>query len=203
MNRTLGLAILASLTALSAAAQGNSNKAADCVPVKITTVENVQATISLCPKELATEKSVPWRSSRGESDQPDLEFQSAEPRSMSIELMFDMFEEKGNVYEGAVKPLEGLLKINDKLKRPPMVVVTWGRGTPAFKGVVESLSVRYTMFLPDGTPCRATCTVRIKEAGTVTSRRSCNTTSDCQQGYFCQANGDGTSSCRPLPTDDH
>jgi hypothetical protein len=39
----------------------------------------------------------------------------------------------------------------------------WG-GMPRFKGVVESLSVKYTMFMPDGTPARATVNLRMKQA---------------------------------------
>jgi hypothetical protein len=35
-----------------------------------------------------------------------------------------------------------------------------------FKGVIESLALRYTMFLPDGKPCRATANISIKEAQT-------------------------------------
>jgi hypothetical protein len=38
----------------------------------------------------------------------------------------------------------------------------WGN-FPPFKGVIEQLSVKYTMFFPDGTPCRATATVKLKE----------------------------------------
>jgi len=30
--------------------------------------------------------------------------------------------------------------------------------------VIESLSTNYTMFLPDGTPVRATCRVMVREA---------------------------------------
>jgi len=40
-------------------------------------------------------------------------------------------------------------------------------GAPQFKGVIEALSVKYTLFLADGTPTRATVSVRMKEAGRV------------------------------------
>jgi nucleoid-associated protein YgaU len=40
----------------------------------------------------------------------------------------------------------------------------WGK--VAFKGVVETLSMRYTMFLNDGTACRAVVNLSIKEAMT-------------------------------------
>jgi nucleoid-associated protein YgaU len=35
-----------------------------------------------------------------------------------------------------------------------------------FTGFIESLTVRYTMFLPDGKPCRATANVSMKELQT-------------------------------------
>jgi hypothetical protein len=45
------------------------------------------------------------------------------------------------------------------------VVVKWPGGKlPEFQGVIESVSTNYTMFLPDGTPVRATCRVAIREA---------------------------------------
>jgi hypothetical protein len=39
----------------------------------------------------------------------------------------------------------------------------WG-GSPTFQGVIESLNVKYTMFMPDGTPVRATVNLRMKQA---------------------------------------
>jgi len=41
---------------------------------------------------------------------------------------------------------------------------------PTFKCVIESLSVKYTMFSDQGVPLRATCTVKLKEADTVTGQ---------------------------------
>ena len=38
-------------------------------------------------------------------------------------------------------------------------------GTPRFEGVIESLAVKYTLFLPDGTPTRAVVNLRMKQAG--------------------------------------
>src|SRR5262249_5015639 len=50
------------------------------------------------------------------------------------------------------------------LTRPPLCTFTWGSNMPVFKGVVEDLAVKYTMFLPDGTPCRATATLSMKQS---------------------------------------
>lgn len=54
--------------------------------------------------------------------------------------------------------------------RPPLVTFTWG-GLQVFEGVIESLNVKYTMFLPDGTPTRATVTLRMKEAGALLNKK--------------------------------
>ena len=42
------------------------------------------------------------------------------------------------------------------------VMFTWG-GVPAFEGVIDSVSVKYTMFLESGTPVRATANLRMTE----------------------------------------
>jgi contractile injection system tube protein len=124
------------------------------------------------PKEVAIDKSVPWQKARSVGDQSSLEFTSAEGRLMSFELMFDGFESGTNVHTAFVanllKPtLAQDVGASDGTKRPPRVSVKWGV-FPEFQGVIESVSTKYTMFLPDGTPVRATCHVEIREASHVT-----------------------------------
>jgi len=41
-----------------------------------------------------------------------------------------------------------------------VILFIWGRFT--FKGVIESLSQKYTMFLSDGTPVRAECALKMR-----------------------------------------
>ncbi|MET1083816.1 MAG: hypothetical protein ABWY12_12335 [Burkholderiales bacterium] len=137
----------------------------------------IEVTAMYNPKELQVDKSVPWaKSPKSKADQPDLEFTSAEGRSMSFELMFDTYETGKNVHTEFVDNLIKLTLVQD-LKRPPKVGVTWGSGKlPEFQGVIESLSTKYTMFLPDGTPVRATCHVKIKEASSVAVKKSRATT---------------------------
>ena len=125
------------------------------------------------PKELQIDKSVPWSKHKdSKSDQPHVEFSGAEGRSMSFELMFDTYETGKNVHELHIKNLLTLAMVMDgsknapeDKKRPSRVQVQWGTNKlPIFEGVIESVSTKYTMFLPDGTPVRATCNVKIKEA---------------------------------------
>ena len=49
-------------------------------------------------------------------------------------------------------------------------MVTWGSTLKGFKCVIESLSTKYTMFDGAGTPLRATCTVKLKEADSVKAK---------------------------------
>lgn len=133
--------------------------------VRLSRVEGEPVEMLFNPTELAVDKSVPWQKApTSEGDAPDLEFTSADGRSLSFELVFDTFETKEDVHAKFIAGIEQLTLIDPNLKRPPLVKVVWGPGTPAFKGVIESLSVRYTLFLPDGTPCRATVNLKIKEA---------------------------------------
>ena len=55
-------------------------------------------------------------------------------------------------------------------KRPAQVMITWG-GLPEFEGVIESIGAKYTMFLPSGTPVRATVTVKMKEANRLSFKK--------------------------------
>ncbi|MBI3449343.1 MAG: hypothetical protein HY049_10565 [Acidobacteria bacterium] len=56
--------------------------------------------------------------------------------------------------------LEICAAIESEVKRPPSVVFTWGTGVE-FKCVLESFSLRYTMFITDGTPVRSSGQVEV------------------------------------------
>lgn len=148
--------------------------------LSIFTVEGPTITVQAIfnPKELQVDKAVPWTKSKSsKGNVPDLEFSSADGRSMSFELMFDTYEDGSNVHTTCVAPLilmsmvQNLEGSEDK-KRPPKVKVQWGNGLPDFIGVLESVSTKYTMFLPNGTPVRATCNVKLKEADKLSFKKS-------------------------------
>jgi Contractile injection system tube protein len=131
-----------------------------------------ELTVHFNPKELSVSKSIPWAKHKtSESDAPTLEFTASEPKTLDVELLFDTYEKKTSVHDEIAK-LDDLCKIINKSdkKRPPMVTWTWGKEMPTFKGVVMSLGVKYTMFLNDGTPCRATVTLKLQEASKVVSK---------------------------------
>jgi contractile injection system tube protein len=156
------------LIAVAAFAQKNATSM-----LKLLRLEGKQQTFLLEASEITTEASATWETSRqSEGDEPTLEFTSGSPKTLSVELFFDTLESKENVYDRNVRPLEELTVPDPNLKRPPMVSVTWSNNLPAFQGVVESVSTKYTMFLPNGTPCRATCTLKMKAATKVTTKTS-------------------------------
>ncbi len=116
------------------------------------------------PKEFSIQKSVQWEPHKAPGlDLPEQEFTSGNPAVLSVELFFDSYEEKKDVHEHTDK-LQHLTLVNASKHRPPMVMFSWGK--VKFKGVVESLTLRYTMFLSDGRACRATANLTIKEAQT-------------------------------------
>jgi hypothetical protein len=133
------------------------------------------------PKELQIDKSVPWTKKNQANKSSDtgiqLEFTGAEGRTMSLELLFDGYETKSSV-AGSVEMLNTMASVwkpgSDKEteRRPHLCVVKWGAAVPKFTCVIESLSTKYTMFSDAGVPLRATCTVKLKEADTVTGKAS-------------------------------
>lgn len=149
------------------------------------------------PKELEVTRSVPWQkpnqanksnkrgqqASSGDQQGIHLEFQGADGRSLSLELLFDGYETEGNP---AAKPPDGVLPVAESVrrleqmasvrkpgstkedeKRPHRCIIVWGSVLPGFRCVIEQVTTKYTMFSSDGRPLRATCTVKVKEADIV------------------------------------
>lgn len=114
------------------------------------------------PKEHTITKATPWKHHDVTSaDAPDLEFTSGEPYRIQMELFFDTYEEKTDVRQLTDK-LAALAKVDTEKHRPPAIPVTWGTGIQ-FQAVLESFTIRYTLFLDDGTPVRAVMNCVFKE----------------------------------------
>ncbi|MFN3203003.1 MAG: phage tail protein [Bradymonadia bacterium] len=120
------------------------------------------------PKEYSIQKSVPWNPQAAAGlDAPDMQFTTGQGETLSLELFFDTYEKGSNV-KAHTDALHNLALIDPTLHRPPLVMASWGK--LRFQGVIESISHRFTMFLEDGTPVRATCTVSLREARTATQQ---------------------------------
>jgi len=61
--------------------------------------------------------------------------------------------------------ITGLLEVDKDLHTPPLVKFVWG--SLNFKGIVERVSSRFTMFLESGVPVRATLNVTFREVQSV------------------------------------
>lgn len=133
---------------------------------------NVTLVAQYNPKEITLEKSASWTPhATSKQDIPGIEFTSSGSRTLSMELFFDTYEDGTDVSETYVKKLMQLISVIDqeehdeKYKRPSLLKVVWQDNEhQTFQGVMQSLSTKYTMFLPDGRPVRATCNVKFLEA---------------------------------------
>ena len=132
------------------------------------------------PKEIQIDHQVKWTpSTTNQGDHPEMTFGGGNARSLQIELFFDTYAdyEDGkpkDVHVMYVSKLQELMLVmstsrGEGMQRPPRVQLLWGDDLPRFIGVIESVSTKYTMFLPDGTPCRCTCSVKFKEASRATT----------------------------------
>jgi hypothetical protein len=132
----------------------------------------LKVTAQFNPKEIQIDKAVPWTKQQAKKKTADLEFTGDEPKTMSIELLFDGYESGVSVVEH-LEILEGMTQhfgTKSNEKRPPMVRVIWGADSekskclPRFNGVIEGVVVKYTMFARSGEVLRATATVKLKQA---------------------------------------
>lgn len=124
------------------------------------------------PSQIQLEDSASWSAGKeSKGDVPALEFTGNASRTLSVELFFDGLEEQRDVQKEFVEPLVSLSRVMDprekydeEVMRPPLVAFAWGPVMPTFRGVIQSVSTKLTMFLADGTPVRATCALKLMEA---------------------------------------
>ena len=91
---------------------------------------------------------------------PILQYVRGNGRTLSMDLFFDTYEQRDDVREYTDR-IYGLLDIRGPLHRPPICAFTWG--SFSFDCVLERVGGRFTLFLSDGTPVRATLSVSFKE----------------------------------------
>ena len=131
------------------------------------------------PKELEISKTIPWQKhSKANSDGMQQEFTGAEPRTMSLELLFDGFEKNQSI-SGMVAKLEKMASVRnekgkDDERRPHHCVVVWGTviggSDNRFQCVINSVTTKYTMFHKEGYPLRATVVLKLTEAHRVSMK---------------------------------
>ncbi|HEX8186078.1 MAG TPA: LysM peptidoglycan-binding domain-containing protein [Blastocatellia bacterium] len=92
---------------------------------------------------------------------PPIQFVRGNSEKLSIELLADTSDTLEDVRVKYVNKLRGLLNIRSESHAPPIVNFVWS--TNEFRGVVDSLSVTYTLFTPEGKPLRAKLNLTMKE----------------------------------------
>lgn len=92
---------------------------------------------------------------------PILQYVRGNTRTLSMELLFDTYEERADVRKQYTDKIYKLLAIVPSTHAPPVCTFAWK--DILLKCVLERVGGRFTMFLEDGTPVRATLTVSFKE----------------------------------------
>jgi Contractile injection system tube protein len=120
------------------------------------------------PHEYSISKSNYWQRARTTgANLPRTTFSNGEPARMDIELFFDSYEEKMDVRRHTDK-IAKLMEVNireegeGKKLRPPKVKFHWGLSW-TFKAVITNMTQHFTLFLPTGTPVRATVNVTFEQ----------------------------------------
>lgn len=92
-------------------------------------------------------------------------------RTLTMDIFFDTYEIGQDVrvftdritgWESGNKKGNGLMDIDSKLHAPPICYFMWGDFI--FPCIIERVSKKFTMFLFDGTPVRATLNITLKES---------------------------------------
>jgi len=141
------------------------------------------------PTEYSFSKSNTWTKAetRG-ADVPALEFGGGEPIQLTMEVFFDTHEEGTDVrtYTNKLWKLvlvdPGNRDSTTQQGSPPQCEFQWGMMW-SFKAVITSLSMKFTMFMPNGTPTRATANITLKQAEDPGQKPFQNPTSGGNYGY--------------------
>jgi Contractile injection system tube protein/LysM domain len=136
------------------------------------------------PKEYSVSKTSSWTKKANSSSIPNLQYGGGEPRKLSLDLFFDATDDVGGDVRDITEKLFALLEANakfnkEKKKRPPTVEFHWGR-TWTFPAVIDSLSVQYTLFRPDGTPVRASAKLSLTQVEKAVEKASAGSNKKAQ-----------------------
>jgi nucleoid-associated protein YgaU len=136
------------------------------------------------PSQYSIAKKVNWKDTKSRGLQVAVPHFDGGTRSFSLSLVFDAFEKEGAERDvrRQTKEIAKLAEPRDQKTGPPAVRVTWGADAPAdspyvglpFRGVVESVTQKFTLFAEDGTPLRATVDVSFKEVKAPTRQQKEN-----------------------------
>lgn len=96
---------------------------------------------------------------------PPIQFVRGASEKLTFEAVVDTSDDMTNVRTRYVDPLRKLMAINGSIHAPPVVKFKWE--SFEFVGVIESLTVTFTLFSEAGAPVRAKLAFGLKEYTTV------------------------------------
>lgn len=121
------------------------------------------------PRELSLSKNAKWKreAQRNAKKSGVPEFTGADPCKLTVEMFFDATDKMDSSVVRRVEQLFACCVPTDSSREakkgsPPWVVFHWG-GMVGFPAFVSSVTAKYTLFTPGGTPVRALCTVALEE----------------------------------------
>jgi len=159
------------------------------------------------PKEYSIQKSASWevKPAKGAKEAPTPEFKGSDARSMTVEVFLDA---SAKPKAGDPSPTDALAHDVDTLfmccrptpesigrhkPAPPLVVFGWGT-TTLFTAFVKQVSVKYTLFTPEGKPIRATASVTLQEAPGTESKQNPTSGALAAHGTHTVVAGDSLAS---------
>jgi hypothetical protein len=117
------------------------------------------------PDKLVFSKSATWNPVKPKhKNAPGLQFDSATPRTLKLDLIFDTFDpdkpemKDEDVRKAYTNKFLHLVMVNESIKppRPPFCRLSWGGETTVFfQGVLQQFEQTFTLFTENGTPVRA------------------------------------------------
>ncbi|HEU4833214.1 MAG TPA: LysM peptidoglycan-binding domain-containing protein [Pyrinomonadaceae bacterium] len=97
-------------------------------------------------------------------ESPPIQFVRGNSAKLTVELLADTSDTLDDVRDKYVTKVRELMKVKPESHAPPIVRFVWGKSEKnAFRGVIESLNITYTLFSPEGTPLRAKLSLTLKE----------------------------------------
>lgn len=159
-------------TAVAAASSSEMSAATSLSHAKIINLDGGGAPIECLfnPKEYSFSKRNTWTAGQTKGqNMPQLEFSGGQAATLQMQLFFDTYAAGRDVRKKYTDAIWKLMLVDPSLKdpktkksRPPKVRFQWGAAW-SFDAVITSITQKFTLFLPNGTPVRATLDVTFQQ----------------------------------------
>ncbi|MEV0323005.1 LysM peptidoglycan-binding domain-containing protein [Streptomyces sp. NPDC050658] len=136
-------------------------------------------TLQFNPAELTLTKGASWSRHRVRSaaSAATPEFTGSQPRVLTLKILLDGADKGGSVDARMTKLLKWCAPTEDSIDAdrpsPPWLVFRWGKfESVSFLSCLRQVEAVYSLFSPQGSPERATCTLVLEEIGLAQRRQN-------------------------------